>query len=512
MRHGVMSGLGLLGALHAPPGAWAHPVALVAPDARSGADARQMPHAMPASVVDTWVEVLGETEFSGELIVKPRPNLSPHDRARAEAAMAGRVRRTYPEVDEFIVDAAAAPAGSGAPGDAERRMAADLLDTGFFEYVWPNWRCFPAETIPNDPDFPAQWHLHIIEAPGAWDISTGSDAIIVGITDTGVDLDNPDLATRRLSGFNAVDDLDEAAGGAIDDLNGHGTHVAGIAVAAGNNSAQVSGVCWHTRFIMVRVSNSSLGTAMTDDLLQGARWAADHGARVISTSFTGVSNPAINTTGAYIRARGGVYLYAAGNNNTNLSTFDHPDVLVIGSTDPQDAKAASSNFGPALDLFAPGADILSTCNNGAPCLRGGTSMATSLAAGVLALSWGAEPGLTADEARDRLLLSCDDLGAPGEDSTFGWGRVNARRAAEGARACEVDFSTSADPASPGYGRPDGVVDASDFFFFLDLVERQDLRADLTGTVDASQPGYGEPDGVIDASDLFYFLDQFLAGC
>ncbi|MCC6284660.1 MAG: S8 family serine peptidase [Phycisphaerales bacterium] len=505
-HHAAILGLACLGA---SPGVIASPRA----DHQANADRRSAQPATPDEITRTWVERPGELEFSGELIARPRQDLSPPDRARALALFAGRAQRAYPEVDEFVLRAGADPErGEAAPGSAERRLAADLLATGLFEYVWPNWRCYPAETIPDDPAFPDQWHLARIDAPLAWDSFTGSGAIIVGITDTGVDLDNPDLAPLRLPGFNAVDDRDEIAGGAIDDVNGHGTHVAGIAIAAGDNGTQGSGVCWNTPYMMVRVSNSPLGTAMTDDLLQGARWASDHGARVISTSFTGVSNPAINTTGAYIRARGGVYLYAAGNNNSELFSFDHPDVLVVGSTDPQDAKAASSNFGPALDLFAPGTDILSTCNNAPPCERGGTSMATSLAAGVLALAWGAHPGLSADEARDRLLFSCEDLGAPGEDGVFGWGRVDARRALEGDVPCEADFSGSADPASPGYGVPDGVIDASDLFFFLDLVERQDPRADFTGTVDPARPEYGVPDGVVDASDLFYFLDRFLEGC
>src|SRR5207237_949281 len=156
-----------------------------------------------------------------------------------------------------------------------------LMGTSAYQYVEPDWICYPQLT-PNDPFFGSQWHHATIHSEKAWDVLTGSSSITIAITDTGVDHTHPDLMALLVPGYNAVDNLAETSGGQTNDVNGHGTHVAGDAAAAGNNGIGVSGVGWNFRIMPIRVSNVSGGGSSSSALSAGARWAADHGAKVIS--------------------------------------------------------------------------------------------------------------------------------------------------------------------------------------------------------------------------------------
>jgi len=218
-----------------------------------------------------------------------------------------------------------------------------------------------------------------------------------------------------------VDRKAHAAGGDVSDINGHGTHVIGDGSAIGNNGVGLSGMGWNFKIIPVRVSNSPGGGASFDDILDGARWAVDHGAKTISTSYSGVDSAAIQTTGAYIKGKGGLYLYAAGNDNRDLSGFSHPDVIVVGASDQNDQKAGFSAYGRGVHLFAPGVDILSTTSDGKYGGASGTSMATPVANGSLALMWSMNPKLPPQKVQDLFEANCDSIG-PRE--IFGFGRIN----------------------------------------------------------------------------------------
>ncbi len=377
----------------------------------------------------TFVATPGLLEFSGELIVRPLRVLSPELDRAARAQLAGLVVRYYADVDEYVVraPALAGATGTGGPavsGAAENVLAKSLMETGLFQYAHPNWTCYP--TIePDDPLYTSQWHLSKIHAPDAWGLTVGSSTIISAVTDTGIDLLHPDLAAHRVAGYNAPSHTAEADGGDVSDIQGHGTHVAGCAAAAGNNATGVCGPAWNTSIMPVRVSNALNGSAALSDILEGARWAVDHGAKVVSSSYTGVQNAAVQTTGAYIKAGGGLYLYAAGNSNSNWSSFDYPDVIIVGATDENDNKAGFSGYGTAIDVAAPGTNILSTYIFQSYATLSGTSMATPITNGVLALIWSVNPGFTPAEVQGFLFDGCADIGAPGDDSIFGHGRIDA---------------------------------------------------------------------------------------
>ncbi|MCW5947704.1 MAG: S8 family serine peptidase [Fimbriimonadales bacterium] len=376
-----------------------------------------------------FVEIPGEMEFTGEMIVRPHQMetlIARTGNHLAALRLINRARervypislRYYPETDEFIVQV---PMGS-----SENTLSADLMRTGLYEYVEPNWRVYPI-SVPNDPNYGQQWHLPKIQAPMGWSVLVGNPTQIIAYTDTGIDVNHPDLAPNRIPGYNAVDQIAEVNGGQVTDLNGHGTHVAGTGSAVTNNSIGVAGVGWNFRTMMVRVSNTSGGSSSIEVLTRGARWAVDNGAKTVSTSYSGVSSSAVNTTGAYIRARGSSYLWAAGNSNANL-TADHPNVIIVGATTSSDTKASFSNYGPAIDVVAPGVNIYATLRNNSYGNMSGTSMAAPVANGVIAMIYARYPWLTPDEAEALLFATCVDLGPPGKDNTFGHGRVDLGKA------------------------------------------------------------------------------------
>jgi subtilisin family serine protease len=396
-----------------------------------------------------FAERPGEIEFSGELIVKPIQGAPLEGAKRARERLISDTITYYPEVDEYVIRLPARFRGAER-GVGENLLAAELMATGDYEYVTPNWLC-NLSTTPNDPLFGSQWHHTKIQSPAAWDVQPGTSSLILAFTDTGIDVNHPDLAANRVPGYNSASQLDESSGGDITDIHGHGTHVAGCAAAIGNNGVGVSGVANGFKIMMVRVTNSSNGNAALDDITAGARWAAEHGARIVSSSYSGVSSPSVGTTGTYIKSLGGLYLFAAGNDGQNLNWFDHADVVVVGASTQADARASFSGYGRAIDVFAPGVSILSTTVNGAYAAWNGTSMATPIANGVAGMILSVDPSFTPAQVEGFLTSSCDDIGAPGEDSTFGWGRVNVFKGVQAARAVACTHDICAAGARLGSG-------------------------------------------------------------
>jgi subtilisin family serine protease len=380
-----------------------------------------------AGTTPRFVNIPGRLELSGQMIVRPlqpkalaAKGLDRLAAAQARAAAGNRlapyVLKFYPEVDEYVVRLP--------EGVDENAYGALLMATGDYQYAHPNYICYPTE-VPNDPLFGSQWHHVNMQAAAAWEITHGSDTYITAFCDTGIDVNHPDLKDHRVHGFNAASDLAEDDGGDITDIHGHGTHVAGCAGAIGNNGVGVAGANWNSRLMMCRVTNDPGGGAAYDDLFQAARWAADHGARSISTSYTGVESAGVQTTGEYCRSKGALYLYAADNYAQDHSDFDWPDVIVVGASDWNDQRAGFSSYGLAVDVFSPGVDILSSVVGGGYQAWSGTSMATPVTNGVCALIWSINPNFSPEMVESFLEHGCDDMGAPGEDGVYGWGRTNS---------------------------------------------------------------------------------------
>jgi len=320
---------------------------------------------------------------------------------------------------------------------------------------------------PNDPVFEQhlQWGLERIGAPGAWARGRGK-GITIAVVDSGVDLAHEDLASKLDGHISCIGARGSAAAcsGSGQDDNGHGTHVAGIALAATDNGKGIAGVAPDARLLAVRVLEDSCDGAKTctatgsaDDVAAGIRWAADHGAEVINLSLGGgtvqsVLGCAFCDAVEYAWSKGSIAVIAAGNDSALPAGFSDEPAVVVTATTRADTRASYSNTNSGLlrdarwPVSAPGGEaetdpddcatggtpqgILSTFwysgqHNGYACLAG-TSMAAPHVAGALAVLRGT--GLSPQASIDRLLATSEDLGAPGRDSEFGVGRIDLGRA------------------------------------------------------------------------------------
>jgi len=368
-----------------------------------------------------FVEEPGVLEFSNQMIAKP---VQIDGARRGQAVMHLQARFQIKFVEElvdhhiFILP----------PGADVNVVAQGLMNTGLFEFVEPDWICYPMYT-PNDTRFAELWNMSKIQATTAWNYNTGFSGITVGICDTGLRTTHLDLPPLRKEGYNAVDMLWETNGGNIGDINSHGTHVTGTAAGAGNNARGVCGVGWDFAHRILKVSNLSGGGSNISTLNHAALTSAQQGDKAINTSYSGVNNDSVRTTATAIKNLGGLSMWAAGNSNQNMTSpnRDADDVIVVGSTAQDDSKSSFSNYGAYVDLFAPGSDILSLSNAGDDLYseKSGTSMASPCVTGLAALIWSQNPAFTPDEVEAALKASCDNVGSSG---IFGYGRINAAKA------------------------------------------------------------------------------------
>ena len=319
----------------------------------------------------------------------------------------------------------------------------------------------------SDPLRAEQWGLNRIQAEAAWPVSTGTGAL-VAVVDTGVDLSHPDLAANIVgAGADFVEPGGTCPGNkkrgrtcvqdGAQDQNGHGTHVAGIIAAVTDNGTGVAGVAPGARILPVRVLDAE-GAGSSDQIAAGVRYAADQGADVINLSLGYLSGAGevfkvlgdldpVYEAFSYATAKGSVLVVAAGNDAVPLCAEPAaaPGVICVGATDRNDLKAWYSNTDATTlknYVVAPGGaggpicadDVLSTYLRGAETYCesdgyesiAGTSMAAPHVAGVAALLAGKGDGR--DDIVRKILATADDLGAPGADSIYGSGRVNAARA------------------------------------------------------------------------------------
>ena len=300
------------------------------------------------------------------------------------------------------------------------------------EYAEPDYTAEALGTA-NDPYFAqaSQWHLSTIQAPAAWDITTGSNAVIVAVVDSGVRASHPDLAGKVLAGYDFIaNDADPT------DENGHGTAVAGTVSPATNNQLGVAGVSWNTPILPVRVLDAN-GSGSYSSIASGITYSADKGARVINLSLGGTSSSrTLQDAVNYAWNKQAVLIAAAGNNGNN--TLFYPaacaNVVAVSATDSSDIRPGWSNFGSYVDVSAPGANIISLSGADQYAAWNGTSFSCPVAAGVVALAASANPRLTNAQLVDILVKNTDDIGSPGYDVYYGSGRVNAYRAAAAALA------------------------------------------------------------------------------
>jgi len=269
------------------------------------------------------------------------------------------------------------------------------------------------------------WGVYRVNAPGAWDSSTGSD-VKIAVIDTGISKNHPDLNVN--SGVNLIGKLHNKK---WDDDNGHGTHVAGI-IAACNNSIGVIGVAPDVELYAVKVLDS-YGGGRISDVIEGIEWAVLNNMDIISMSLgTDAYSQALDDTCNNAYGSGILLVAATGNNGDgNLSTDDvmYParfdSVIGVSAVDYDNIAPLWSADGCEVELAAPGVNIYSTWLDGGYATRSGTSMATPFVSGVAALMMQGNTGSSPGEIRAILTNNSIDLGAEGRDGFYGFGLVQA---------------------------------------------------------------------------------------
>jgi serine protease len=292
-----------------------------------------------------------------------------------------------------------------------------------------------------------QWDFAKIRVADAWQKSTGA-GVTVAVIDTGVDASHPDLAGQVLPGI----DLVAGTSGISTDPNGHGTHVSGTIAAATGNGVGISGIAAGAKILPIRVLGAD-GSGYMSDTATGIVYAADHGANVVNMSLGAtVQLTAVTNAIAYARSKGVVIVAAAGNSRESGSPVSYPGadpgVIAVAATDSADAIAYYSNQGSYVDVAAPGSNILSTVPeaNGSYASYYGTSMASPHVAAVAALLKGYDNALTPDQIEQAIETSAVDLGTPGKDTDFGYGRIDAAAALAAVSSTTVPITTA--PTTP----------------------------------------------------------------
>ena len=336
------------------------------------------------------------------------------------------------------------------------QTAQDYLSIAGVKYAEPNY-IVKVQKTPNDPRYPDLWGMDFIDAPIAWEYTTGSKQVLVAVVDTGVDYNHPDLAANMWTNPGEIpgNGIDDDGNGFIDDYygwnfadnnadpmdrNGHGTHVAGTIGAVGNNGIGVAGVNWDVSIMAVKGLGDD-GRGSTFALISGVIYASNMGADIINNSWGGGS-PSRALTEA-VRLSPALIVFAAGNDGTNLdiepesTNIDRPNVILVAASNVDGDPAWYTNYGKTtVHVTAPGGEtsdekdpngILSTTPNNTYSFYQGTSMAAPMVSGLAALIKAANPSLTAPEIKN-IIIETVTPAPQWSELTITGGIVNAANA------------------------------------------------------------------------------------
>ena len=281
-----------------------------------------------------------------------------------------------------------------------------------------------------DPDRYQQWAMEQVGFESQWIHSSGS-GITVAVIDSGIAA-HPELQSRIVAGYDYVDGRPLSGANSID-LNGHGTHVAGIIAATAHNGIGIHGAAPGVSLMPLRVLSGETG-ARWSDIVDAIRFATDNGAHVINLSLGGRSTSA--AVGAAIDdavARGVVVVAAAGNSGLDPSPIypaAYSSTIAVAALDRELNRASFSTTGDWVEVAAPGVSILSTGLGSRYDHRSGTSMAAPHVAALAAILRGAHGVASADDVRAAIARGARDLGSPGRDSLTGHGIIDPGRSFE----------------------------------------------------------------------------------
>jgi serine protease len=373
-------------------------------------------------------QVIRHAEGSPYILVAPRQG-----RARLDVAAAGSaIEWTEPEVRIQALT-----------GEKGRQAA---LGSRLSALGGTKASSLAGPSVPNDPNFGRQWNLQDtgfgIHLPTARGMARG-DGVIVAIVDTGVKQSLSDLAgTRFVPGFNAFTN-----GSDTDDDRGHGTHICGTIAQTTDNGLGCAGIAPNARIMPVKVLDAN-GGGTNYTIAAGLSWAASHGAQVVNMSLGGGNSRSEADAVNSCLARGVVVVAATGNNSRGSLLYPaaYPGVIAVGASDNKGQRASFSNYGTGISLVAPGVDILQQTFQGGRAgfyYFAGTSMATPHVTAVCALVRQVNPSLSPADVKQILMDTARDRGAPGYDTQYGAGLLDA--AAAVARALSSTPSPSPAP-------------------------------------------------------------------
>jgi len=350
----------------------------------------------------------GPPHVRGRLIAAPKAGVDPAVLSRTLQFHSAALQRRLSRLGVGVLDV---------PEQYSGAILESLRRTGLFRYVERDGYAQLAAD-PNDPKYPAQWHLPHIQSPDAWAVSTGAASVPIAVVDSGVDPGHPDLAPKLIPGWNFL----EGSGDTSDQV-GHGTAVAGTLAALSDNGIGIAGVSWRSPILPVAVVDLYERAAYSD-IASGIQYATDRGARIINVSIGGeYQSQALQDAVDYAWANNALVFASAMNNAT--STMYYPaacnHVVAVAATGYDDRLASFSNFGDWITLSAPGVNILTTSIGGGYGYWNGTSFASPIAAGVGALVLAVKPSMSNADLRQLLV------------QTSSHGLVNAAAAVHAAR-------------------------------------------------------------------------------
>lgn len=307
------------------------------------------------------------------------------------------------------------------------RITATPNDT-FFSYQYALHNSGQEIGVPGSPQGSARAD---IKATTAWEESKGKEDVVIAVIDTGIDMAHPDLNDKIVSpGYDWVNGDEDAT-----DDQGHGTFVAGIAAAETNNSEGIAGVAWNCKLLPLKTMDAE-GEGFYSDIVDAIYYAVDNGADVINLSLGGPYNDPLMEEAVRYAVQNDVVVAASAGNDAEpvLYPAAYDNCLAVAATDYDDNRVWWSNFGPEIDVSAPGVRIISTVptwyfgEGSIPYgFGGGTSFSCPHVAGMAALIRSEKPWLTAEQIMLIIRYSADDINElelPGFDEETGYGRIN----------------------------------------------------------------------------------------
>jgi len=343
-------------------------------------------------------------------------------------------------------------------------------------FLWPDRNGSAPLMIartPNDPRFSEQTNLNQVKIPPAWDVTVGSSSQIVAIIDTGVNPDHEELLYRIWTNDDETpgNGKDDDNNGYVDDYrgynfmnnttdildqNGHGTGIASIIAANTDNGRGMAGINWQTKIMVLKALNSAGGGEYTD-VADALHYAADNGARVVNMSFgTYFDSTDLQAAVDYAISKGVTIVAAAGNNNQSqlLYPAGYSNVVAVGAVDGTGQRASFSNYGNALDVVAPGINVLMAnyVGNNAYVYGSGTSFAAAHVSGLVSLLLARNSTLVPAQIESVVKGTATNMNNPLE---YGSGIVNAASALGSSQA--TDRITGRITSSSTHALADGVA-------------------------------------------------------